>query len=340
MRAPHPQPAYAGPVMAPPRARDLRRSAAVLAALAALLLTVAAPAVANSPVGPPDVPLQSGDFAREVSIGHGRHIYLECHGKGSPTVILEAGLRSRSDFWSERLPETPTGPTVLPGVAHFTRVCAYDRPGTTLGATEFSRSSPVPMPRTAADAVSDLHKLVTAARLPGPYVLVGHSTGGLIVRLYAATYPHAVSGMVEVDALSEFLQGPLDPAQIAAYDELNNGPIEGVDYPDLEQILFRPSFAEIRAAATRNPLPDIPLSVISRAIPLQLPPDLPAGLTTAKVERAWRAAQNRLAQLTPSAVHVIAQHSSHYVMFSQPHLIIEQVRRVVDAVRAGTADRR
>ena len=210
------------------------------------------------PAGPPDSPLHGGDFAREVPIGHGREIYLECHGEGSPTVILEAGLRSRSDFWSERLPETPPGPTVLPGVASFTRVCAYDRPGTTLGATEFSRSSPVPMPRTAADAVSDLHKLVTAAHLPGPYVLVGHSTGGLIVRLFAATYPHAVAGMVEVDALSEFLQGPLDPAQIAAYDELNNGPIEGIDYPDLEQILFRPSFAEMRAAAAPRPAPRHP----------------------------------------------------------------------------------
>jgi pimeloyl-ACP methyl ester carboxylesterase len=324
-------------VKAPSGVRRLGPWAATLAALAALFLAAAAPAGASDPPGPPDSPLHGGDFAREVPIGHGREIYLECHGQGSPTVILEAGLRSRSDFWSERLPETPAGPTVLPGVAGFTRVCAYDRPGTTLGATEFSRSSPVPMPRTAADAVADLHKLVTAAHLPGPYVLVGHSTGGLIVRLFAATYPHAVSGMVEVDALSEFLQGPLDPAQIAAYDELNNGPIEGIDYPDLEQILFRPSFAEMRAAAARNPLPDIPLSVISRAIPLQLPPDLPAGLTTAVVERAWRESQRRLAQLTPGAVHVIARHSSHYVMFSQPQLIIDQVRRVVDAVRASAS---
>ncbi len=303
--------------------------------MAVAFLLAAAPALAEDPVGPPDSPLHSGDFAREVPIGQGRQIYLECHGQGSPTVILEAGLRSRSDFWSERLPETPSGPTVLPGVAAFTRVCAYDRPGTTLGATEFSRSSPVPMPRTAVDAVSDLHKLVAAARLPGPYVLVGHSTGGLIVRLFAATYPQAVSGMVEVDALSEFLQGPLSPAQIAAYDELNNAPIEGIDYPDLEQILFRPSFAEMRAAARRDPLPDIPISVISRAIPLQLPTDLPAGLTTAVVERAWRESQDRLARLTPHTVHVVAHHSSHYVMFSQPRLIIDQVRRVVDVVRAA-----
>jgi pimeloyl-ACP methyl ester carboxylesterase len=248
-------------------------------------------------------------------------------------VILEAGLRSRSDFWSERLPETPSGPTVLPGVARFTCVCAYDRPGTTLGPTEFSRSTPVKMPRTAADAVSDLHKLIAAAHLHGPFVLVGHSTGGLIVRLFAATHAREVAGLVEVDALSEFLQGPLDPAQIAAYDELNNASLEGVDYPDLEQILFRPSFAEMRAAAQRHPLPDIPYTVISRALPLPLPPDLPAGLTTPVVEKAWKESQTRQAELTPGAVHEIAHHSSHYVMFSQPELIIERVRRVVEAVR-------
>jgi pimeloyl-ACP methyl ester carboxylesterase len=304
-------------------------------AIVATTLVAAPLAHADPAPGPPDSPLSAGDFAREVPIGHGRELYLECHGEGSPTVILEAGLRSRSDFWSERLDETPKGPTVLPGVAGFARVCAYDRPGTTLGPTEFSRSTPVPMPRTAADAVSDLQRLIHAAHLHGPFVLVGHSTGGLITRLFAAIHPSEVAGLVEVDALSEFLQGPLDHAQIAAYDELNNGPLEGVDYPDLEQILFRPSFAEMRAAAERHPLGDIPLTVISRGVPLPLPAGLPAGLTTPVVEEAWAESQERLAELTPAAVHVVAHHSSHYVMFSQPELIIDQVRRVVDAVRAG-----
>jgi pimeloyl-ACP methyl ester carboxylesterase len=302
------------------------RAAAVASALGCVLTPAAGAAT-------PDSPIKEGDFAGVVGIGHGRTIYLECHGRGSPTVILEAGLRSRSDFWSERTDDTPPGPTVLPGVAEVTRVCAIDRPGTTLGPTDFSRSSPVPMPRTAADAVADLHATLEAARVPGPYVLVGHSTGGLISRLYAAAYPRDVAGMVLVDALSEFLQGPLDAAQIVAYDELNNGPLEGVDYPDLEQILFRPSFAEMRRAERRRPLRDIPLSVISRAAPLALPAGLPAGLTTAVVERAWRRAQARLARLTPHAVHVIARRSSHYVMFTQPKLIADQVRRVVRAVR-------
>ena len=104
------------------------------------LIAVAAPAVAATigalfalaaPAAAQDAPLERGAFAGAVGIGGGRSLYLECHGRGSPTVILEAGLRSRSDFWSERTEET-RGTTVLPGVARSTRVCAYDRPGTTL----------------------------------------------------------------------------------------------------------------------------------------------------------------------------------------------------------------
>ena len=225
--------------------RRALRAGAVACALGLVILGAAlAPAQAQDEL-PVDVPLADGDFAGYVGIGDGRRLYLECHGAGSPTVILEAGLRSRSDFWSERTDET-VGQTVFPGIARFTRVCAYDRPGTTLGTTDFSRSDPVPMPRTARDAVADLRALIKAAPIPGPHVLVGHSTGGLIVRMYASLYPKRVAGLVLVDALSEFLRRGLTPDQLAAYDELNNGPLPGLEqYTDLEQILFRPSFEQM-----------------------------------------------------------------------------------------------
>jgi pimeloyl-ACP methyl ester carboxylesterase len=263
-------------------------------------------------------------------------MYLECYGRGSPTVILDAGLRNGAAFWNQRSDETPPGPTVLPGVARFTRVCGYDRPGTILTSSppfEFSRSSPVRMPRSAADAVSDLHTLLKVARVPGPYVFVSHSLGGLIDRLYAAGYPRQVAGMVLVDALAEYLQDPLDPAQMAAYSAINNGLIEGIDYPDLERIRFVRSFAQMRRAQRKHPLRDIPLSVISKGLPFGLPEDLAGGLTPAVVERAWHTAQDKLAKLTPGAVHVIAKRGSHYVMLRQPKLIIDQGRRVVRAVR-------
>lgn len=104
------------------------------------------------------------------------------------------------------------GPRVFPAVAQFTRVCAYDRPGTPVGEKP-SRSDPVPQPTTAANAVADLHSLLNAARETAPYVLVAHSYGGLIARLYASTYPDEVSGLVLVDALSEGLQDAETPEQ-------------------------------------------------------------------------------------------------------------------------------
>jgi len=89
---------------------------------------------------------------------------------------------------------------------------SYDRPGTPVGEKP-SRSDPVPQPTTPKEAVADLHALLSAAGETGPYVLVGHSYGGLVVKLYARTYPKDVAGLVLVDALSEGLQDALTPEQ-------------------------------------------------------------------------------------------------------------------------------
>jgi pimeloyl-ACP methyl ester carboxylesterase len=132
----------------------------------------------------------AGDFAGLVDIAGGRKLYLACRGKGSPKVILVGGLRASADDWMETLPGKPN---VFSAVAAFTRVCVYDRRGTPVG-DQPSRSDPVAQPTTAADAVADLHALIAAAGIQTPAVLVGHSYGGLITRLYASTYPDEVSG--------------------------------------------------------------------------------------------------------------------------------------------------
>src|SRR6185312_7207290 len=188
----------------------------------------------------------SGDFAGLVDIGAGRKMYLECRGIGSPTVVLVAGLKGSADDWSLA---APSKPTVLAEVAKFTRVCAYDRPGTPVGEKP-SRSDPVRQPTTAGDAVADLHALLSNANVVRPYVLVGHSYGGLIVRLYASTYPDDVSGLVLVDALSEGLQDAETPQQWAIQRKLIEGDVrEGVaEYPALERIDVDRSFNQIRAA--------------------------------------------------------------------------------------------
>src|SRR5918994_2436841 len=137
----------------------------VIAMVATLLLLVAngAGPVARAQETTPSPALEiatpdaTGDFAGLVDIGGGRRLYLEWAGEGSPTVVLEAGFRARADLWSDDLiqPEAPRT-MVLPGVAAFTRVCAYDRPGTITVTDDVllpSRSDPVSMPRTAADSV-------------------------------------------------------------------------------------------------------------------------------------------------------------------------------------------
>ena len=140
----------------------------------AVLLFAFAFALGTPRAASPAASAAQGDFAGFVDIGAGRRLYLECRGTGSPVVVLEAGYRSSARIWSEDLHQAGAPRTmVLAGVAVFTRVCAYDRPGTVATLNENvrqSRSEPVPMPRTALDVVADLHALLRAAGVPAPYV--------------------------------------------------------------------------------------------------------------------------------------------------------------------------
>jgi pimeloyl-ACP methyl ester carboxylesterase len=278
-----------------------------------------------------------GDFAGLVDIG-GRSLYLECRGSGSPTVLLEAGFRSRADYWTADLiqPDAPRT-MVFPGVAAFTRVCAYDRPGTTSvvdGALQPSRSDPVSMPRTALDSVHDVHALLEAAKVPGPYVFVGHSYGGMLARLYASNYPREIVGMVLVDAFSEGLEDQMTTDQWTAYEEIFQPVPEALaGYEDLEFTDLDLSTSQVREATTASPLGPLPLVVLSRGQVMQMPADLPGGLTGEGLEQAWTVEQDRLANLLPDARHLIAHESEHYIQLQQPELVIEAVREVVAAVR-------
>jgi len=280
------------------------------------------------PTVPPVTPTPQRDFAGLVNIG-GRKMYLECRGTGSPIVILESGYRNDADIWSVQ--GEPGATMVLPGVSAITRVCAYDRPGTILDNTHFSRSDPVPMPRTAQDVVTDLHALLHAANIPGPYVLVGHSLGGLFVRLYASTYPDDVAGMVLVDAFSEWVRDGMTSDQWTLYKRFGfKDPPPGLVYKDLETIDVDISFDQMTKAKTAHPLRSIPLVVISKGLPFDLSPwqPLPADFPDA-LESAWKAAQEKLAALVPNTRHIVAMKSSHYVQIEQPALVIEAVRQVI-----------
>ncbi len=119
-----------------------------------------------------------------VDVG-GFRLHLDCRGTGSPTVVIDAGLGAWSTPWH----------MVQTSVASATRVCTYDRAG-------LGYSDPGPQPRDAAHFADELHTLLRRAAVAGPYVLAGHSLGGLTMRVYAQRYPQDVAGVVFIDSMS------------------------------------------------------------------------------------------------------------------------------------------
>ena len=123
---------------------------------------------------------------RPVRLPDQRQLNFRCMGHGSPTVLLEAGFGAGSNAWS----------AVAPRIAGVTQVCAYDRAG-------YGFSDPGPMPRDGAAIARDLDAGLKAAHIAGPYVVVGHSAGGLYARLFAARRIKEVVGLVFVDSSVE-----------------------------------------------------------------------------------------------------------------------------------------
>ncbi|MFO1144112.1 MAG: alpha/beta hydrolase family protein [Amaricoccus sp.] len=298
--------------------------------IAALFVAAALPAVAAADGAP-----------GRVDVGGGRKMYIECRGEGVPAVVILAGGKAAADDWTEAASGKPN---VFDAIGGFTRVCAYDRPGVPLATDAPSRSDPTPQPRVATDAVADLHALLRAAGIATPVVLVALSYGGVLAWLYARTYPDDVSGMVLVDALSEGLRAHETPAEWAVQLKLLSGDMtESLKlYPEIEQMDVDRDFDAIDAAPPLKPMPLVVLSADHPWGPLvpgfiksgTLPPDTPedAGYVT---DRAQKAAQAELAAAVPGARHATQTDSGHEIHKDQPQLVIDSVRDVVEAVRAG-----
>ncbi len=275
-----------------------------------------------------------GERAGIVDIGDGREVYLQCRGVGEPTVVLVSGFADNADVWNT--PADPEGDprTVDADVAAFSRVCAYDRPGTTS-----SRSTPVPQPTSAQDAADDLERLLAASGEVGPYVLVGHSYGGPIIRLFASDHPTEVAGMVLVDALSEDLPNLLTTAQRALFEEMNSPPpVADAEALDLQ--------GTVDALEGSPPPPAVPVVVLTADQP-QLTPELlasgnlPAGVDQAFADALWSAqliAQDLLAARFDGAEHVKVTNSNHYIQLYNPQLVIDSIRQVVDTARGTEAE--
>jgi pimeloyl-ACP methyl ester carboxylesterase len=300
--------------------------------VAALVVAVAASCDTTRNSGPEPTSSSAtsalADVTGTVDVGGGRRIYVECRGEGSPTVVLISGKGNGADDWNQVLdPSDPvhdapgddlatgagtlrrTDAAVLPAVARFARVCAYDRPDVRVGAdTTTSR----PQPHTVDQDVDDLHTLLTALDEAAPYVLVAHSYGGVIATLYARTHPDDIAGLVMVDPATELIADVVSPAALANWDAANAMTSDQVR----EGVHLIDAFAKIDAAP---PMPDVPAVVLSADKPWRtdlLPPE--AAQQAMVTFQDWLAALDRLAS-DLHADHITATDSGHAIsLYNRP----------------------
>jgi pimeloyl-ACP methyl ester carboxylesterase len=292
-----------------------------------------------------------------VDVG-GYRLHIQRQGQGGPTVIIDAGQGDFSLTWSHLLPQ----------IASFTQVVAYDRAG-------LGWSDPSPRPRTAAVMVAELRALLEQANVPGPYLLVGASSGGMNVRLFAHQYSDDVAGLVLVDAAHEeqfsapivkatldrmskmmplmlaVLQGlvrsglaalkpdllpdgagtrqKLPPTAVPAYDALMTGSGKHLAAAAAELQYLDETHAQMRAARITS-LGDIPLIVLRHG---QEQPMMASPEVTAALEETFARLQQEMAALSSRGKLVVAEQSGHAIHLDQPALVVAAVCEVVTAVR-------
>ena len=229
-----------------------------------------------------------------VDVEGNRGLFVRCTGEGSPTIVLEGGDDDTSSsyaFAEKRL-------------SRETRTCVYDRAN--LGA-----SDPAKGPLQLDDYVADLEALFKAAKIPGPYVLVGTSGGGFLTAGYAVAHPEEVAGMVFVEVPAPFVNAPKEIVRATDPDSPEN--IEQRDYLQIEK----------DAWAAREEIGDIPITVISNEYSnaeiaeAEFPEEKAGMKTNASDQRGWLV-------LSPSAKQMVV-HTGHAVEEADPELVIDAI---------------
>jgi pimeloyl-ACP methyl ester carboxylesterase len=289
-------------------------------------------------------------IGRSVDIG-GRSLNIFCRGEGGPTVLLISARTAPGYVW------TPT----QRGVSAFTRACWYDR--ATIGWSDVG-----PDPGWVDSAARDLHALIKHAGIQTPVVLVGHSFGGYIARLYHHTYPGEVSGMVFVDTALEdagTIQGmphkerpPIPRSVIGALSvglgwlgmmrlmAGEPGPPPKSWSADEWDILYRlrrqrnilladaqvgPGRASDDLVRATGGLEEMPMIVLTQGKPIQDPSSVEAG-----VRRGWVELQRRFAARSHRGRQVLVPDSDHGIPLEAPDAVIAAVREIVTTVRADS----
>jgi pimeloyl-ACP methyl ester carboxylesterase len=258
-----------------------------------------------------------------IDVG-GHRLYIECSGSGGPAVILQAGLGASSSSWAG----------IAPAVATTATVCAYDRAG-------HGRSDEAG-PQDGIALATDLHTLLERAGIPGPYVLVGHSSGGPYVRVFAAQYPDEVAGMVLLDAQppDAFTALPNYTGFYATFRTV------ATLSPSLARIgllgpLLGLSADESNAAAARGGRDEFSAlpTVLRQSAALTSIGDRPLIVVTAAAEPdpGWLAAQENLPRLSTASVHRVMAAATHNSLISGVDAAAssQAILDVLASVRAG-----
>jgi pimeloyl-ACP methyl ester carboxylesterase len=265
---------------------------------------------------------QSGS-GQMIDVGDYR-LYIECTGSGSPTVVLQAGLGAASSSWAG----------IAPRVAASTTVCTYDRAG-------HERSEAAVGPQDGIALATDLHTLLEHAGVAGPYVLVGHSSGGPYVRVFADRYPGEVAGMVLLDA---------QPAD--AFTALPD--YRGFYYPYRAVMTLAPSLARAglgfpfaspvdpsgidAARSIRDEVVALP-EALRQAQALTTLDDRPLVVVSAGsgLQAGWPEAQGRLADLSADSAHRTIATATHESLISGEHATASThaILDVIESLRSG-----
>ena len=260
----------------------------------------------------------SGQTPQLVDIGTHKLDVLRA-GTGAPTIVFEAGLGDDGlDDWKK----------VWPAVDQMSSVVVYSRSGN-------GRSQHGPGDHSARTCATELHTLLMKLDLKPPYILVGRSYGGILVRLYTSLYPNEVAGMVLVDATHEQQVrrwGAIDSTYPAAFRTYFDSVLKtlkpGGDAAETRETM------RIQAAGVvegMQPLPDMPLVVLTS---MRVDPKARWVNGTARGHEAWRQMHDEWFQRSTNAMHIVTTRSGHAIQDQEPDLVVQAIRFVLDRVHA------
>lgn len=228
------------------------------------------------------------------------HLYLHCEGEQhGPIVILSTGLFRETSDWK----------LIQPEIARFTKVCGYDREG--LGKSIVDHNPARPESYSTDEQVDDLSNLLTSAHLDPPYLLVGHSGGGILIRRFATYFPDKAAGFVFIDSAHE--------EQIWRFQAIDPRSVQG---PPADPV-------NVRRSGSLSPGEllvwhfDKPLIVLEHGIPLTFGP--PLAVHAAEFNAAVDSMARDLATRSSMGQLRIAVRSDHEIMLDEPEIVIEAV---------------